>query len=125
MPEPVIRVGHLQLHWLAKQNRLLVTETEPDTPPEVFESISVISPLEAETLARILAQHFGANQFIVLHPSELPDEAADRFFDRLTRLAELRDVETNGPNKEGHMRSLHAITLTMNEILLARYARRP
>lgn len=49
---------------------------------------------------------------------EIRSEAVEDFFTRLSKLASEKDIAANGANKPGHRRSLHAVTLTMNEIML-------
>lgn len=45
--------------------------------------------------------------------------SAEDLFDLLSRIADAKDVAANGPNRPQHRRSLHAVALTMGEILEA------
>jgi len=45
--------------------------------------------------------------------------SADDLFMRLGEIASAKDIAANGPNPPGALRSTHAVTLTMNEILRA------
>lgn len=61
---------------------------------------------------------------LVRHVDHMDDGApivgnAEDFFSDLGDIARAKDIAENGPNPPGVLRSLDAVTLTMNEILLA------
>jgi hypothetical protein len=50
---------------------------------------------------------------------QLREDARDEFFTALAEIAKEKEVAANGPNPPGVWRSIDAVTLTMNEILVA------
>lgn len=88
------------------------------------ESILCESPSEVFANAMVSIEQVAATLENVIEPSgevadPLAEGTADDLFMALSAIAHAKDVEANGPNDPMGRRSLHAVTLTMNEILVA------
>lgn len=72
------------------------------------------------TYNRLHADRAPFRQVALADIEQVREDAIDDYFSALSEIANRKDIGANGPNKPRRRRSLHAITLTMAEILQAR-----
>jgi hypothetical protein len=121
-----------ELVWTTEAHTALMHETEDEAHAMIgamyrsrcmpfarpTEHLFFTAPSD-EAKARFIAHAPSDLEALLAERDERYQEGAEDFFVALGRLASAKDVKANGPNPPLTLRSTHAVTLTMNEIMMA------